>query len=200
MRYLLLLLLSLLLAVTAYCADTVGSGEIGKTTTFSVTFSAGSAPIAYQWSKDGAAIQGATNSTLTLSPIKASDAGTYNVRLTNPAGSAVSNNAVYSTTQATLAPTVSVTPASQSLAIGSTYANFTAAVTGTPTPTLQWLKNGQAITGETSATLNLNNIQLGDAGTYSVRATNSAGVATSNGAVLTVAPIAIANPVVKIFP
>src|SRR5262249_48172028 len=67
---------------------------------------------------------------------------------------------------------------------------------GTPAPTFQWLKNGATLAGATSATLNLTNVQAGDAANYSVVATNSAGSATSNVASLTlnVAPALTQQP------
>lgn len=65
---------------------------------------------------------------------------------------------------------------------------FMVEVDGTPEPTLQWRKDGEAIGGETSATLILTDIGTGDAGTYDVIATNSEGSATSDGAILTVNP------------
>ncbi|HRE08262.1 MAG TPA: serine hydrolase, partial [Opitutaceae bacterium] len=46
------------------------------------------------------------------------------------------------------------------------------------------MKNGRTVTGATSATLSLTNVQPGDAGLYSVVATNSAGSVTSNAAAL----------------
>ncbi|HEV7238912.1 MAG TPA: carbohydrate-binding protein [Thermoanaerobaculia bacterium] len=60
-------------------------------------------------------------------------------------------------------------------------------VTTTGSPTLQWLKNGVAIPGQTSATLTLTNVEQGkDGGQYSVRATNSCGTVTSTAATLRV--------------
>ena len=57
-----------------------------------------------------------------------------------------------------------------------------------------WNKNGLPILGATSSTLNLVNVQTGDAGSYSATASNSVGTATSSNAVLTVtATIPVAN-------
>ena len=53
--------------------------------------------------------------------------------------------------------------------------------------TYQWFKNGNSISGATSATLSLPNVQPTDVGTYTVRVTNSLGnVTTASGGVLTV--------------
>ncbi|MFO1449438.1 MAG: immunoglobulin domain-containing protein [Opitutaceae bacterium] len=77
-----------------------------------------------------------------------------------------------------VAPTVSAQPTAQSTAVGgSVTLSVTAA--GTPTPTYQWYRNGRAVTGATSATLSLTNVQPANAGVYSVVATNGAGSVTS---------------------
>jgi hypothetical protein len=75
-------------------------------------------------------------------------------------------------------------------------ASFTVTATGV-TPTYQWRKNGSDIPGATDASYNLTNVQYGDAGTYTVALSNSAGNVTSTPATLTVvAPVTItAQPV-----
>jgi len=59
--------------------------------------------LTYQWSKNGSAISGATDSTLTFFSLAAGDAGTYNVLVHNPAGDVTSSNAVITLTD-TLPP------------------------------------------------------------------------------------------------
>ena len=59
---------------------------------------------------------------------------------------------------------------------------------GSATITYQWNENGVPILGATSPTLTLTNVQLTDAGSYTLTASNSAGSATSSAAVLTVTP------------
>ncbi|MCX6945172.1 MAG: immunoglobulin domain-containing protein, partial [Opitutales bacterium] len=89
------------------------------------------------------------------------------------------------------APAITTQPSSQAVTAGGT-ASFTVAASGSPTPTYQWAKGGVNISGATSATLALSNVQAADAGTYTATATNSAGTATSTGAVLTVNAAAVA--------
>ena len=63
----------------------------------SATFTSGATsnvPITYQWQKDGAAISGATTTTLTLSNIQTANLGNYTLVATNMAGSITSNPAV----------------------------------------------------------------------------------------------------------
>ena len=50
----------------------------------------GTAPLLYQWQKDGVAVPGGTNSILTLAGVTAANAGNYRVRVSNSAGSATS--------------------------------------------------------------------------------------------------------------
>lgn len=65
----------------------------GGTATFAVTAS-GSAPLSYQWQRDGSNISGATSASYTLSSTTASDDGvTFGCKVTNAAGSATSNDA-----------------------------------------------------------------------------------------------------------
>lgn len=53
----------------------------------------GTTPLSYQWSKDGSVLDGATNETLMLSPVNATDAGAYSVTVTNLVGVAASSSA-----------------------------------------------------------------------------------------------------------
>ena len=64
----------------------------GGSVTFSVV-ATGTAPVTYQWRKDGVNISGATSATLTRSNLAAADAGNYTVVVTNSAGSTTSSAA-----------------------------------------------------------------------------------------------------------
>jgi hypothetical protein len=162
----------------------------GSSTTLTIAFTGTPVPT-YQWFKNGVAISGATNSTLTLSNISVADAGAYTVTLTNSLGSATSSAGTLTVTQAAAAPSIVTAPVAQSVIAGNG-AQFSVSVAGTPTPTLQWLKDGNAIVGATDSTLALTSVQLTDAGQYSVALTNSVGSVTSNAAALTVTPAASA--------
>ena len=89
------------------------------------------------------------------------------------------------------APAFTTQPAGQSATVG-TSVTFTAVASGTPAPTFQWRKDTVAINGATNTTFNIASVTAGDAGAYTVVATNSAGSATSNPATLTVNPAPIA--------
>ena len=157
---------------------------VGGTATFTVAFVGTPAPT-IQWLKNGAALAGATSATLTLTNITAADAADYSAQLTNSLGSVTSAAATLTVNPAPAAPSFTTPPVSQSVTVGGNV-TFTVAVTGVPTPTLQWLKDGLGINGASSATLTLTNVQASDAGAYSVTASSSSGTVTSAAATLTV--------------
>jgi hypothetical protein len=95
-----------------------------------------------------------------------------------------------------LPPSIATQPRSQNSTVGQ---NVTLTAVATGNPTYQWSKNGLLIATATSANLDLVNVQLADAGSYTVTAKNSSGVVTSNAAVLTVA-VAPSPPVFTIQP
>jgi len=62
----------------------------------------GTAPISYQWSKDGTPIPGATSVTLNLTNVQTADNGSYTLTATNSIGSVTSSPAQLTVTTATL--------------------------------------------------------------------------------------------------
>jgi hypothetical protein len=81
-------------------------------------------------------------------------------------------------------PVVVTSPQSQSVVVGDN-ATFNVSATGGGL-VYYWRLGGQVISSGTSSSLTLTNVQLADAGTYSVIVSNSAGTAPSADAVLTV--------------
>src|SRR5262249_41096119 len=75
------------------------NAQAGSNVTFSVV-AGGTAPLGYQWKKDGADIPGATGATLTLTNVQLSDAGSYGVEVSNNAGVATSDPATLTVTVA----------------------------------------------------------------------------------------------------
>jgi hypothetical protein len=82
-------------------------------------------------------------------------------------------------------PEITGQPADQSVPPG-TQVTLRVAGVGIPGPTYQWRFNGTNMAGRTSSILLLNNVQLANAGAYSVILSNVAGVVTSRLATLTV--------------
>ena len=82
-------------------------------------------------------------------------------------------------------PMITTQPASQTVTMGNT-ATFNVVADGTAPLSYQWSRNTTNIAGATNATLTLNNVQLSEAGNYSVRITNPASFIVSGNAALTV--------------
>jgi pectate lyase len=158
----------------------------GQNAVFNVT-AGGSAPLGYQWYDNNTLLTNATGSTLTLSNVQPSDAGSYSVVVSNFVSTATSSNAVLTVNTKPVAPSFTSQPASQVVLTGGT-AIFNAVAAGTATINYQWDKNGAPISGATSSTLTLANVQSTDAGSYTLTATNSVGGAVSSAAILTVTP------------
>jgi hypothetical protein len=93
----------------------------------------------------------------------------------------------------------SLQPASRTIAVGGNV-TFTASANGTPSPTFQWRKDGVAIPAAVGVSFTLTNVQLGQAGAYSVAATNSAGTTVSESAILTVNSTAVGSPAFTTLP
>jgi len=89
------------------------------------------------------------------------------------------------------APTISTQPTSKTVPVGGT-AQFIAAVSGSPTPTLQWFKGSTAISGATTTILTISGATAADVATYTLVATSSIGSATSNAVTLTVTGVGTA--------
>ncbi|MEY4490075.1 MAG: hypothetical protein RIQ79_2583 [Verrucomicrobiota bacterium] len=157
------------------------TANAGGTASFTVAAS-GTAPLAYQWFHDTVLMSGKTSATLALTGLVSGDAGAYTVTVTNTAGSVTSDPV---TLTLNYPPSITTPPAAQSAAIGGS-ASFGVAVTGAAPFTYQWLKDGVAMAGKTSATLAFASVGIADAAAYSVVVTNAIGNATSASAVLTV--------------
>jgi sugar lactone lactonase YvrE len=83
------------------------------------------------------------------------------------------------------APVILTQPQSQAVSVG-TNVQFSVTASGSPEPTLQWFRNGSAISGATGSTLTLAGVQSLDAGDYTVTVSNALGSVTSSKATLTV--------------
>jgi hypothetical protein len=154
---------------------------LGQRLTLTVT-AAGSAPLTYQWRKDGSALTGATAATVVREAVQLADAGDYSVAVTNSAGSVESAAARVAIAGI---PAIAATPLAQTVAAGEG-ATFTVAATSATPVSYQWMKDGTEIAGATSASLIFNPARATDTGSYAVRLTNAAGSITSSAATLTV--------------
>jgi pectate lyase len=159
----------------------------GESAVFTVT-AGGSEPLSYQWYYNtNTMLTNATSGTLTLTNVQPINAGSYSVVVSNFLNYATSTNAILSVNTNPVEPSFTTQPASQIVLTGGT-ASFNAVAVGTATISYQWNKNGTPISGATSNTLTLLNVQSSDAGSYTLTASNNVGGATSSAAILTVTP------------
>lgn len=178
---------------------------VGQSGQFSV-LTAGSAPISYQWMKNGLPIGGATSYTYTTQPLQSTDNNaTFSVSVSNANGSSVvtSRSAVVTVVQPA-APTIVTQPLSESITAGQS-AEFTVSAAGSPVLSYQWLKNGTPIQGAIQPVYDTPVMQTTDSGsTYSCVVKNSAGQITSANATLTVIvatpPVIVSPPVSQTVP
>ncbi|MDB6058112.1 MAG: Conserved repeat domain protein, partial [Verrucomicrobiales bacterium] len=157
------------------------SAAVGTSATFSVQ-AGGSAPINYQWLKNGATLATANGSSLIFPSVQPTDAGTYAVVVSNFFGSLTSSNAVLTVG---FAPAISTQPVSQTV-IQSNTLSFAVAASGTDPIAYQWKLNGSAIAAATNSILTIASAQTTNNGSYSVIITNLFGSITSSNAALRV--------------
>lgn len=144
----------------------------------------GTGPLSYQWSHDGADIPGATGAALTLPFVAASDAGTYRVRVSNSAGTALSSAAqiVVVGAPAITGDLANVTVREDGLA------TFTVTATGDALHYL-WMYNGEPWAGSVDAPVLSTPISMADNGSqWRVVVFNGAGIVFSSTRTLTVTP------------
>ncbi|HET8925075.1 MAG TPA: choice-of-anchor D domain-containing protein [Candidatus Acidoferrum sp.] len=160
----------------------------GQTATFTVV-AGGTAPLSYQWQKNGVNISGATASSYTTPVTATTDSGsTFQAVVTNTAGTVTSSAATLTVNAAPVAPTITTQPVNQTVTAGQT-ATFTVVAGGTAPLSYQWQKNGVNISGATASSYTTPVTATTDSGsTFAVVVTNTAGTVTSSAATLTVNP------------
>ena len=100
------------------------SASVGQTVNFSVVAS-GTAPISFQWQKNGTNITNANQSTYTISSLLLSDAGDYRVVVSNSVSNITSEIATLNVTQPNQQPTaIILTPANNTLYTADTNISF----------------------------------------------------------------------------
>src|SRR3989442_2060316 len=133
----------------------------GTSASFSV--SATGTGLSYQWYKAGSVLTGQTSNSLTLNNVSANDAATYSLIVSGVCGNPVTNSANLTVNQ-----NVSVSSAPVSLTnCPGTIASFSVSATGTGL-SYQWHKAGNALPGQTTSSLTLNNVSGSDTAIYRV--------------------------------
>ena len=140
---------------------------IGDDINFSV--SASGSEVSYSWYRNNSLIS--SGSSLQLRDIDLADTGVYRCRVTNSLGTEWCNSVEL----------VILTPPTKTGQSGSVTlfegesTTLSVDFSGSPVPTVQWFKNGTALSGATGNTIPFNAITLDDEGTYTCRIQNEAG-------------------------
>jgi hypothetical protein len=161
----------------------------------------GTKPLAYQWRKDGVPLSdngifsGSTSLTLTVSNAQPNLAGAYDLVITNNYGSVTS---AVATLIVHGEPRILLQPAGQFVLLTRS-TGFSVVAAGAVPMSYQWyfggapLADDALVSGSTSPTVAIQNIQAGDAGAYQVVVTNAWGTVTSSIANLTIATARYVN-------
>ena len=138
---------------------------------------AGTMPISYQWNCNGTNIPGATNTVLVLTNVQPILVGnSYSLTASNAFG--VATNGAMFLNEVPLE--FSIQPPFFSAAVGATATFVVANLIGVGPFTYQWQCSNTNISGATNSSLSLTNVQLSQAGNYSVVVGNGYGNITNN--------------------
>jgi hypothetical protein len=170
-----------------------GVTEVGATVTLSVAVS-GKAPFYYKWTKAGATIAGAVNSSLVIANFSTADVSSYQVTVYNSDGQ-VTSRAAQLSLPAPVAPTIVSQPHGVKVPTNG-LAQCSVTANGTQPLRYQWYENNQPMASQTNGNLVVSaNQTVGK--TYYATVSNSAGSATSDVITftLTIPPIILEQPV-----
>jgi DNA-binding beta-propeller fold protein YncE len=157
-----------------------GKLVVGDSLAISVTVG-GTNRAGFQWQKDGANLDGATNATLMVPVTDVSDSGNYSVVINGSSGTVTSSVAPV---VVLAAPKILSGPVDQKLMRGET-ASLGVITTGSELK-FQWQFNGLDLTGATNAFLLLPDAQAAQSGQYAVRVSNAVGMVLTSSANLSV--------------
>ena len=146
----------------------------------------GTEPLTYQWLFNGNPLPWAKSAQLIITNAQAQNAGNYQVRVVNAAGSA--GSAVARLTVKASAPYFAVQPTPVVVLAGAS-TNLTSVATGSNPIKYQWYFNGRALANQTKPGLGLPAVKPAAAGQYYVVAENALGKTMS-----AVVPVGVVQP------
>lgn len=161
------------------------SATVGDAVTLAVT--ASGTGLSYRWTHDGLEVPGGTNAVLTFKAVRQADAGIYQARVLNSAGSVLSLPTALTIKPAFAAPVFSTSPAGKTVHANESVVLSAAASVATPGATISysWTQDGAPLADASSGpNLMLRAIGPSQAGSYRA-------VATANGLSSTSAPASI---------
>lgn len=156
---------------------------IGQNAVLSVSAD-GTAPLSYQWARNGTNLVWATTPVITLTNASYLTVGLYSAVVTNAFGKATTASA---NVGLSAVPVITNGPTSTEVYLRQN-ADFSVGVYSLTPVGYQWYFGSTQLTGQTNATLHLTGVTNENAGAYYVRVTNAVGATTSFSARLTVDP------------
>ena len=142
----------------------------------------------YQWYRNGTAITGATSNSYQFTTSTSGNGDKYKVEVQGPCGNLTSTEVILTVNAK---PAITLQPTGATKCVGE---NYTFSVTATNAGSYQWQKDGVDLTGATSPSLVLTNLQTAGAGSYQVRV-GGAGACSAEQVVSNQATLVINTPV-----
>jgi hypothetical protein len=163
----------------------------GSNVTFQVGVS-GTGPFSYQWLCNGTNLPGINADSLTFNNVGQQQSGTYQVLVSNSAGTVSSSVA---TLKVLTPPSFLVDITNQTVSANANV-TFRVSVAGSSPLSYQWFFNGSPMPGATTNSLTVKRISSSKTGIYQVIVSNTVGVASSQAAQLSIlsAPTITSNP------
>jgi formylglycine-generating enzyme required for sulfatase activity len=153
----------------------------------------GTAPLSFQWLKNGASLPGATSATLSISAAQPDDSGIYTLFVSNNAGE-VRKDLV---DLGVLQPLVLVNQPSEVVQMAQSLAVLEVETSGDGPLAYEWSKDGESLGFSPVSALTFESLSESDAGLYSVEITSPVSMVTSEPITLTVTPFVEAPVVTK---
>ena len=151
----------------------------------------GTPPFNFQWQRNSSNVPGANSYSLIITNVQTTNIGNYTVVISNSFGAVTSAPA---TLALNVPPIITNQPVSLSVPAGAN-SGFTVGVSSPAPLKFQWRFGGSNISGATNSALTLFNVQITNAGSYSVFVSNNFGASTSSIAVLSVSnPVCFPSP------
>ena len=172
-------------AITTQPAD--ATVTVGQTATFNVV-ATGTAPLSYQWKKNGTNVGTNSASYTTAATTSADNNAQIQVVVSNSAGSITSNTAKLTVNAAATKPAITTQPADVTVQAGQT-ASFHVVATGTAPLSYQWKKNGSNVGTNSSSYTTAATTSADNNAQIQVIVSNSAGSTPSNTVTVTVITI-----------
>lgn len=131
----------------------------------------GDPPLTYQWRQNGRDLPNATNASLSLISVNAGSEGNYSVLIRDGYGGSVES--LSAKLSVAFPPEVVWPPESQMVNVGDSI-RLSVTTVGTPPIAYLWRKDGLNLRRPSSATVEISNAQLTNAGVYSLLLSNAA--------------------------